>query len=108
MKPQDYEMYRNEVEVLKLCQHPNIVQLYDVVESLDHIFIVMELMKGGTLRDYIKKHQSHLPEPAARKVVTDVVKALQYLKELNIVHRDLKPINILIMDTFMGNHIERV
>ncbi len=96
MRPQDYEMYRNEVEVLKLCQHPNIVQLYDVVESLDNIFIVMELMKCGTLRDYIKKHGGKLPEEQGRKVIGDVAKGLQYLKELSIVHRDLKPINILM------------
>lgn len=49
MDPEDFELYKWEVEILKICQHPNIIRLLDVFENSDYIFIVMEHLNGGSL-----------------------------------------------------------
>lgn len=95
LKPEHYDMVRNEIEALKLCQHPHIVRLYEVIENADYIFLVMELLKGGTLRDYAKKNKSALTEEPAKKIVRSISLALEYLERYGIVHRDIKLINIL-------------
>lgn len=97
MKLKDYDLFRNEIEALKLCQHSNIVKLYDVIENLDSIFIVMELLNGGTLKSYLKEKRL-LSELAAKKIIRDIAGALEYLSKFGIVHRDLKPTNILMDD----------
>ena len=89
-------MVRNEIEALKLCQHPNIVRLYDVLENVDYIFLVMELLTGGTLRDYMKNRGNKIPESTARNFIRSISHALEYMHKYGIVHRDLKPINILL------------
>jgi serine/threonine protein kinase len=96
MKMESYDMVRNEVEALKLCQHQNIVTLYDVLENVNHIFLVMEYLSGGTLRDYVKKSGGRLPEEKAKSIVKSISSALEYMAKYGIVHRDLKPINILL------------
>ncbi len=98
MKIKNYEMVRNETEALKLCQHPNIVRLYDVLENVDYIFLVMELLTGGTLRDFMKKNGSKIPEETAKGFVKSIALALEYMHQYGIIHRDLKPINILLTD----------
>ena len=49
MDPEDFELYKREVEILKICQHPNIIRLLDVFENEEYIFIVMEHLAGGSL-----------------------------------------------------------
>ena len=98
MKMKSYDMVRNEIEALKLCQHPNIVRLYDVMENVDYIFLIMELLNGGTLRDYMKRNNSKISESAARGIVKSIALAIEYMQKYGIVHRDLKPINILLTD----------
>jgi serine/threonine protein kinase len=49
----DLELLRREIEVLKVCQHPNIIRFYDVFENQDYIYIVMESLQGGDLFRYL-------------------------------------------------------
>lgn len=98
MKMKNYDMVWNEIEVLKLCQHPNILRLYDVLENVDYIFLVMELLEGGTLRDYMKRHNSKIPEEKARTFVRALASGLEYISQFGVVHRDIKPINILLTE----------
>lgn len=97
MRMKDYDLFRNEIEALKLCQHQNIVQLYEVVENLDNIYIVMELLNFGTLKEYLKS-RNKLPENEAKNIIRGIANALEYLKKFGIVHRDLKPNNILMTE----------
>lgn len=62
MDPEDFELYKWEVEILKICQHPNIIRLLDVFENSDYIFIVMEHLNGGSLLQYFKNRDYNLPE----------------------------------------------
>ncbi len=98
MSLRDLELARNEVETLRLCQHPAIVRLYDVLENSENIFIVMELLKGGDLLNYMRRKQFRLPEDNVSHIISGLAGALQYLHNLGIVHRDLKPENVLMVD----------
>lgn len=96
MNLKNYEMVRNEIEALKLCQHPNIVPLIHVLENSENVFLVMEYLGGGTLRDYVKRNGNRLKEEEAQRIVYSIASALEYMKKYAILHRDLKPINILL------------
>jgi serine/threonine protein kinase len=89
------EQFHTEIEALRNLQHPNIIQLYDVYITEEKIFIVMELMEGGELFDYVVQ-KGTLTEDEAATIVRSVTSALVYMHSKNIVHRDLKPENLLL------------
>ncbi len=84
-----------EINALRLCNHPNVVQFHEVLEVEDTVYLVMELIPHGELFDYIKK-RGRLTEPEAAYLAKQIVGALDYCHRNGIVHRDLKPENILI------------
>ena len=53
MSVSDMELQRREIEILKMCQHPHIIRLLDIFENQDYIYIVMELLDGASLADFI-------------------------------------------------------
>ena len=55
MKKQDLELAKTEIDILKMCQHPNIVKLYDIFDNSEYIYIVMEYCSGGDLFSCIEK-----------------------------------------------------
>lgn len=87
--------FQTEIVALQKLKHPSIIQLYDVFLSKDKIYIVMELMEGGELFDYVVQ-KGTLTEEEASRIVKKVTSALVYMHEKNIVHRDLKPENLLL------------
>ena len=85
---------RSEAEVLARLQHPNIVQIYEVVEHEGRAYLALELVEGGALSARMTgKPQS--PRESARLIET-LARAVQYAHANGIVHRDLKPANILL------------
>lgn len=99
MKPQelkDKSDIEREINILKLLKHPNIVDLYDVIHDNDgRIYLVLELITGGELFDYIVA-RGKVKERDAKKLFRQVVSAVEYCHGNLIVHRDLKPENILL------------
>ena len=93
---EDKELVKVEIDILKLCHHPNIVRLLDHLENLDYIFIVMEYIEGGTLGQYIKKHNFNFTEHQAANIIYQIAQGVKYLHSYGIVHRDLKTDNIMI------------
>ncbi|XP_067010659.2 serine/threonine-protein kinase Chk2 [Anabrus simplex] len=91
----DPDKMMNEVIILKALRHPNIIRIYDVVDTPNKLFIVLELMEGGELFDRIKA-SSQLEESEAKLIFYQIVRAVQYLHAQGIVHRDLKPENVLL------------
>lgn len=73
-------MLRNEIEVLKVCKHPNVVRLYDVFEDRQSIFIVMELIKGADLYEYLNERGFTLPEPRIKQIQYSLCKGVNYLQ----------------------------
>ena len=96
MQPSDFEQAKIEIDILKICQHPNIVNIYDVFETSNYIYIVMEYCDGGDLLSYIKKTDYKLPEPRVCEIIHKLSMAVYYIHSYGIVHRDLKPTNILM------------
>jgi len=88
-----------EAEVLSKLEHPSIVKFHRTHSSSYHYFIVMELLKPGSLWDllYLRtKEKRPLDERECRIIMKQIFEGLVYLHSINIVHRDLKPANILL------------
>ena len=92
----EFNMIQNEIDILKICQHPNIVKLYDVIEDSEKIHIIMELVEGPDLFSYLEKKDFNISESEANKIINELSSALFYLNVFGIVHRDIKPENILL------------
>jgi len=89
------DQFHTEITALQSLRHPNIITLYDVYVTDDKIYIVMELMEGGELFDYVVQ-KGTLNEEEASRIVRKVTSALVYMHSKNIIHRDLKPENLLL------------
>ncbi|KAM0747996.1 Pkinase-domain-containing protein [Meredithblackwellia eburnea MCA 4105] len=89
------EKVRREIEVLKAVRHPNIVRLYDVIETEKYIGIVLEYASGGELFDHILAHR-YLKERDAARLFAQLISGVAYLHSKKIVHRDLKLENLLL------------
>ncbi|XP_004526414.1 SNF-related serine/threonine-protein kinase [Ceratitis capitata] len=87
-----------EVRCMKLVQHPNVVRLYEVIDTPTKLYLVLELGDGGDLYDYIMKHEGGLSEEYARKYFKQILKAITYCHQLHVVHRDLKPENVVFFE----------
>ena len=87
-----------EVRLMKLVQHPNVVRLYEVIDTQTKLYLVLELGDGGDMYDYIMKHEGGLGEDIARKYFRQIVTAIQYCHKLHVVHRDLKPENVVFFE----------
>jgi tRNA A-37 threonylcarbamoyl transferase component Bud32 len=96
MKDDDLELVRTEIEILKICQHPNIIQLYDVFENVNYFYIIMEYCEGGDLFSYLEKRNFRLPEKKAAEFMHKMCAAVYYIHSYGIAHRDLKPENVLM------------
>lgn len=94
----DLEMIKNEIEILKICQHPNIIKLYDVFENSDFIYLITEYLEGGDLFNYLQKRNFKLSEARAANLVHQILAAVYYLNSYGIIHRDLKPENLVMTD----------
>lgn len=84
-----------EVRCMKLVQHPNVVRLYEVIDTQTKLYLILELGDGGDMYDYIMKHDKGLDETNARKYFRQIVEAISYCHRLHVVHRDLKPENVV-------------
>ena len=89
------DQFHTEIQALSSLPHPNIIQLFDVFISDEKIFIIMELMYGGELFDYVVE-KGTLTEEEASAIVRKVTSAIVYMHSKNIIHRDLKPENLLL------------
>ena len=87
----------HEVRVMKLIHHPNIIQLYQVVDTAKSLYLILELGTGGDLYEHIQKH-GRMTEDRARHFFRQLVAAVCYCHKLHIVHRDLKAENVIFCD----------
>lgn len=96
--PKAIERFRNEFQTGDLVGHQNIVRVYDYLElNVDETCIVMELIEGESLRDYIKRREiKQLPLDEAITIALQTALGIDALHRKHILHCDLKPENIML------------
>ena len=99
IREEDKQLIKSEIDIMKLCNHPNIVKLLDYFENSYNFYIVMEYINGGTLKEYLNKHYFNLSEYQIANIIIQIANGLKYLHNYGIIHRDLKPANIMLMNT---------
>ena len=82
--------FHEESQAVAMLSHPNIVAVYDVSRSSDLEYIVMELIDGITLKQYMQKKGNKLNWREALHFITQIVKALGHAHSRGIIHRDIK------------------
>ncbi|HJA36189.1 MAG TPA: Stk1 family PASTA domain-containing Ser/Thr kinase [Firmicutes bacterium] len=90
------QRFRDESQAVAMLSHPNIVSVYDVSRSGDVEYIVMELIDGITLKDYLER-QSPLGWKETTFFALQIAKALEHAHSRGIIHRDIKPQNIMVL-----------
>lgn len=93
----DGERLRQEIDIMKGMDHPNVVKLAEYFEDSKKVYLVMEMCSGGELFDRIAQVQ-HFTETQASAVMQQAVRAVNYMHEQRVVHRDLKPENFLFVE----------
>ncbi len=96
---EDNEMLYRFVEeygLLEQLHHPNVLQIYDQGVTDDVLFIVMEYLPGGTLKQFIGKNGMGMEPERALSVLREMVQALVEVHRMGIIHRDIKPENIML------------
>jgi len=91
------KVYR-EVQIMKLLRHPNVLKLYQVMETKNMLYIVSEYAPRGEMFAHIGKH-GKLSEDEARKYFWQIISAVEYCHKHRVVHRDLKAENLLLDDS---------
>ena len=97
------KIFQQEAELAAGLSHPNIIPVYEVGDAGDFLFLCMQLVKGASLSEHIKKARKNLlpsnrtlPLNVTFKIIISILNALDYAHHNSIVHRDIKPGNVLI------------
>ena len=84
-----------EIDIMRSINHPSIIKLHSVYENEVYVYLVMEYIDGGSLRELVRATRK-LDEPVAKKFTLQILNAVKYLHSKQIIHRDIKLGNILI------------
>ncbi|HVP13509.1 MAG TPA: protein kinase [Phycisphaerae bacterium] len=91
------ELFLQEARAVAKLQHPSVVSIYEVVEDQGQVFLALELMEGGTLKEYVERY-GKIPPRELFKMMVGPVRALALAHKRGIIHRDVKPGNLMFDD----------
>jgi len=94
LKGKFLELLENEIKVLKSCDNPNIMKLYDMKKTANNFYLITEYCNEGDLGDYLKQ-KKYLTEDEAVEYFLQILNGFKTLVKTNIMHRDFKLANIL-------------
>lgn len=95
-KQKNINRLKQEITILKQLKHKNIVEFHGFIETNQKIYIIMEYIKSGTLKNLIEKRKDKkFNEEEASKIMESLISAVEYLHSREICHRDIKPDNIM-------------
>mmetsp|Transcript_36335 Transcript_36335/g.84712 ORF Transcript_36335/g.84712 Transcript_36335/m.84712 type:complete len:413 (+) Transcript_36335:39-1277(+) len=89
------EKVKREINVLNIANHPHIIRLFEVIDTLTDIYVITEYIPGGELFDYIAG-KGRLSEDESRRFFQQMIAGVDYCHKHLVVHRDLKPENLLL------------
>ena len=90
---------KNEIDILKQLDHIHIMKLYEIIDTEEFLYLVLEYINGGSLLDIIKKESRHIiEEKRALNLFIQIVQGIAYCHSKNICHRDIKLENILVLN----------
>ncbi|XP_032881276.1 serine/threonine-protein kinase MARK1 isoform X5 [Amblyraja radiata] len=95
LNPTSLQKLFREVRIMKILNHPNIVKLFEVIETEKTLYLIMEYASGGEVFDYLVAH-GRMKEKEARAKFRQIVSSVEYCHQRCIVHRDLKAENLLL------------
>jgi serine/threonine-protein kinase len=91
------ELFLQEARAVAKLQHPSVVSIYEVVEDQGQIFLALELMEGGTLKEYVERF-GRVPPRELFRMMIGPTRALGVAHKRGIIHRDVKPGNLMFDD----------
>lgn len=94
MSPGTVQRFYREAQIASGLEHDNIIRVHDYYEESGEYFIIMEMVDGKTLEQYVKDHPVSINE--ALRIISEICKALDYAHNNMVIHRDLKPSNVMI------------
>jgi general L-amino acid transport system substrate-binding protein len=95
LDPEAVERFRNEAKTVSMLNHNNILTVYDFEIETPKPYIVMQYLRGGTLKDVIER-QGRIPFHEILNIMKQVVRGISYAHSRQVIHRDLKPSNIML------------
>lgn len=97
LDPQRKKSVNHEIQILKKLSHPHIVKLYDTIDTVKQLYLVLELVKGKSLYSYVKSREGRrLGETETRRIFRQIVSGIAYCHNRNVSHRDIKLENLLL------------
>lgn len=94
--PMIRERFKNEAATMAHLRHPNIVGLYDYLETTNGLYLIMEYVQGKPLDEYIHQISGPIPEANATELFIQILDGFEYAHNQGVVHRDIKPSNLII------------
>ncbi len=94
-KPRLRQRFESEAQTMALLEHKHIVRIYDVGNDADFAYIVMEIVEGGSLVDWLERHGA-MPPRLAVDVTIETCEGLSAAHAKGVVHRDIKPHNVMV------------
>lgn len=112
MDPKMLARFQREARLAMRLQHPNVIRTFQAGEHHGIHFLVMELLRGETLKDILLQ-RGRLPAPEAIRLIYQALLGLQHVHEQGLVHRDLEPANLIVLskeahrvDTTLNNTVK--
>ena len=100
LQPKVKKYFNNEIHILENIDHPYIIKLYEIKQTINNYFLIFDYCNGGDLNHCLEKYKKKNKKPFTQEIVqhlmNQIVNGLQYLHNSKILHRDIKSDNILV------------